>query len=266
MNEKETLAAAAAVFEHVDGVHEIASDTLIDQHFAKLRSEAEAEITIKGIRPQKADAMLDEVEEEHRRRYDKLIAGGAAAALQELRALELELEAQAERAKVLQPSRYATPSDNLLARSANVLERQELRAQAAAMTLDQLATLYEQLTDQDDPGVVAFIETELIAGWPTLHTRPDDEDAAKAIDRLNGLVAARREQRIPLHVREVRALLEARVPTAKRLWLKELSRTKDGEPLRTPAMTRFKKLDRVETIDGRTPERIALEGAVRRKR
>lgn len=95
------------------------------------------------------------------------------------------------------------PSDPLTAataRTGNLLERQELRMRYANRPLQEIVRLYQSSSDKEQPAIVAFLEDEYSAGWPTLTPNVDDASASK----FAGLIQARREQRIPARLSELK--------------------------------------------------------------
>lgn len=230
MDEKATFKAfddLALMVGHIN----LASDPRnIDRHFEQLRAETETEVTIKGVRIKDANSIIDEVDHKKCEEYDADIRRAAAKTLKDWAALEQGMDEQAKAAGTLKPPMPTLQTERWLATIAYNTERQELRALARGWSRQQLVNYYETLSDKDSPALVAFIEAEAAANFPTVEMKGHDSDVA-ATQQLTKLIAARREARTPLHVQEVRLRLSASLGRSKRLLLQTLSKPNSSPAL-----------------------------------
>lgn len=233
------LARTADLLDNLNQLQEAVRDDIIDADMKEFRASADREMQVKGHRFADADNRLDEVEQATRAERDGKSQKIAAVLVAELATIEAALEAETEASKKLAPPKGGTPSEAMLARIATGFERQELRATMVRLPMASLLALYQRTPDNENPGLVSFIEEELASGFPTLSLAPGRDSAtdAKAVDELSRLVRERHQQRVPLFVREVRAKLEALLPAVRRVHLKELTKA-------TPALNRFNKKQR----------------------
>ena len=205
-------AAAAAVVafsERLSAVRTAAqAGTALDEYFAGVRAARESKHRIDGllVAPQEA---FDKLEQRDREEFDAALRTEAGALLAEADTLGAALDRLAEAAHDLRPPRPATVEGRALLRTADLLEREELRRQFNGRPLLELERAYQAATDDDAPALVQFVEAELLKNFQTLTprtTEPADQDALR---RLMALTRERRAARVPLIVREHRARLNA---------------------------------------------------------
>jgi hypothetical protein len=71
----------------------------------------------------------------------------------------------------------------------------------------RLVTVYKTSSDRERRDVVAFIEDEARAGWPTLAPSTGTPEDLKAFGALRKLMTERRDARVDPNLRDVRAHL-----------------------------------------------------------
>jgi len=213
--------AARAVVEFAERLSTVkltagAGDGL-DQYFQTVREAREAKHRIDGLLVAPREA-FDQLEHRDREEFDATLRVEAASLLAEADVLGAALDRLAEAAHELRPPRPASIEGRALTRTAELLEREEVRRQFSGRPLAELERAYQAATDDDAPAVVAFIEAETLKNFQTLTprtTEPSDQDALR---RMTALMRDRRAARVPLIVREHRARLNAAwTPTTRTL-------------------------------------------------
>lgn len=201
--------AVVAFSERLSAVRTAAqAGAALDEYFAGVRAARESKHRIDGllVAPQEA---FDKLERRDREEFDAALRSEAGALLAEADTLGAALDRLAEAAHELRPPRPTTPEGRALVRTADLLEREELRRQFNGRPLIELERAYHAASDDDAPALVQFVEAELLKNFQTLTprtTEPADQDALR---RLMALTRERRAARVPLIVREHRARLNA---------------------------------------------------------
>ena len=179
----------------------------LDAYFSARRAELEAKHRIEGLLVAPAE-VFEQLEAKDRADFDEHLRAEARDVAGEVARLEAALDAIATASHELRPPMPKAMEARAVVRTAELLEREEVRRQFAGRPLNELRAAYERATD-DDAAFVAFVEAEVLGGFRTLHVRASERQDTDALRRLTEAVRARREARVPAIVREARAHLAA---------------------------------------------------------
>jgi len=205
-------AAARAVVEFAERLAAVKTTTqggnALDEYFASLRLARESKHRIDGLLVAPTE-VFDKLEQRDREEFDATLRVEAAALLKDADAIGAALDRLAEAAHELRPPRPATVEGRALLRTAELLEREELRRQFNGRPLAELERAYQSASDDDAPALVQFVEAEVLRNFQTLSPRTTEPADHDALRRLLALMRERRAARVPLIIREHRARLNA---------------------------------------------------------
>jgi hypothetical protein len=226
-SEQETLKRADEICGNAVALLQGTTRKALDERSSAERNAARKEMTIRDVLPRNAEQMLDDIEMKQVSNLDDQCQALAMdGVLKPLLELEPALERATAHHQVLRPSaRYTTPLEQMTARRLELAEREEARVTMAGKTLGELTRIYKASSDVDRGAFVAFIEEEQSLGFPTLnYTRTTSVDDVAAMVGLSEAIAARKDARTPLYIKEVRARLAATLDDSSRKQIQQIGR------------------------------------------
>jgi hypothetical protein len=237
-DEKAILKRTDEICGNVVEILRATAPSALDERSAAVRNSSRQEMSVRGVLPRNAEQMLDDIETKEGSDLDKhLQVLAMEGVLKPVLELEEALARTEKHHQVLRPAaRYDNAELRLLARIADGLERQEARATMTGKTLSELTKIYEAASDEDRGAFVAFVEEEQSLGFTSLKYAPTTslEDAA-AMLALSRAIAARKEARTPIFIKEVRARMAATLDDLSRDRIKKI-----GRGTAHPVMDHFK--------------------------